>query len=214
LKFKFYSSAGHVSSKSLISAEAATWLKEHFQASLANVKATADKYFVAGVNHIVYHGTPYSPPDEKWPGRLLYAAVHFGPTNSFWNDFSALNQYVANCQSFLQSGMPYNDILLYFPIYDKWSEKESSLLQHFSCGERDYEGTSFKYLAEKIWQRGYSFDMISDRQIYNLQFNDNAIKSGEMNYRTILVPTTHYIPVGTFEKLVKLATKGANIIFL
>ncbi|MBN2013511.1 glycoside hydrolase family 2 protein [candidate division KSB1 bacterium] len=212
LRFKFATSAGHVAGKKLISAETATWLKDHFQASLADVKSAVDNLLLAGVNHIVYHGAPYSPPDEQWPGWLFYAAVHFGPTNSFWNDFPALNQYVANCQTFLQSGAPDNDVLLYFPIYDKWSEKGRSLLQHFSGREQDYEGTPFQYCAETMWKQGYSYDIISDRQVCNLQFNDNMLQSGESKYKIILIPAARFIPVATFEKLIALAREGATIL--
>lgn len=210
LRFKFATSAGHVTGKKLISAETATWLNDHFLSSLADVKAAVDKLLLAGVNHIVYHVTPYSPPDEKWPGWLIYAAVHFGPTNSFWNDFPALNQYVTNCQTFLQNGIPDNDVLLYFPIYDKWSEKGRTLLQHFSGQENDYKGTSFQHCAETLWKQGYSYDIISDRQIRNLQFNENMLQSGKIKYKTILIPATRLIPVDTFEKLTALVHEGAT----
>jgi hypothetical protein len=212
LRFKFASSAAHVTGKSLTSSESATWLKEHFSASLADVKEALDQLFLGGVNHVFYHGTPYSPPDEKWPGWLFYAAVHFGPTNSFWKDFPALNQYVTNCQTFLQSGTPDNDVLLYFPIYDKWSEQGRTLLQHFTGGERDYQGTSFQTCAETMWQRGYAFDIISDRQLANVQYQDNAIQTKGGSYQAILLPACRLIPVNTFEKLVQLAQNGAAIV--
>lgn len=126
LRFKFATSAAHVMGKPLASSESATWLNEHFQSSLGDVKLALDKYFVGGVNHIFYHGTNYSPPNEEWPGWLFYAAVHFTPANSFWKDFSALNNYVARVQSFLQRGKPDNDVLLYFPINDRFSEPPST----------------------------------------------------------------------------------------
>jgi len=212
LRFKFASSAAHVIGKTLTSAEAATWLKEHFSASLADVKEALDSFFLAGVNHIVYHGTPYSPPEEEWPGWLFYAAVHFGPSNPFWNDFPKLNQYVARCQTFLQAGMPDNDVLLYFPIYDKWSEQGRSLLQHFTGGERDYQGTSFQTCAETMLQHGYAFDIISDQQLENVQYKDKAIQTKGGSYQTILLPMCRLIPVKTFENLVQLAKNGATIV--
>ena len=45
----------------LASAEAFTWLGEHFQTSLAQAKEAADWLLLSGVNHLVYHGVPYSP---------------------------------------------------------------------------------------------------------------------------------------------------------
>ena len=105
----------HVAGRRLVSAEAATWLGEHFRSTLADVRAAVDRFFVAGVNHIVYHGTAYSPASEPWPGRLFYAAVEFSPQNAWWDDFGALNRYVARVQSFLQAGKPDHDVLLYYP---------------------------------------------------------------------------------------------------
>ena len=65
---KFASSAAHLNGKDLTSCESFTWLREHFQTSLADLKPAADFYFLAGVNHIFFHGTPYSPQDAAWPG--------------------------------------------------------------------------------------------------------------------------------------------------
>ena len=51
-RFKWATSAAHVAGRRLVSAEAATWLGEHFRVRLAEVKTTVDQFFVAGVNHI------------------------------------------------------------------------------------------------------------------------------------------------------------------
>jgi len=69
-----------------------TWLGEHFVSTLADVRAAVDRYFVGGVNHVVYHGTAYSPPGEPWPGWLFYASVHFQPSNTWWTDLALLNR--------------------------------------------------------------------------------------------------------------------------
>ncbi len=104
LRFKFASSAANVTGKQLVASESATWLNEHFLSSLGDVKKAIDLYFLGGVNHIVYHGTAYSPKEVAWPGWLFYAAVHFQQTNPQWKDFHALNTYITRVQSFLQQG--------------------------------------------------------------------------------------------------------------
>jgi hypothetical protein len=122
-RIKFATSAAHVTGKPLASAEAATWLGEHFMSKLSDVRTVLDNYFLGGVNHVFYHGTAYSPASEPWPGRLFYAAVEFNPQNSWWNDLTELNAYAARVQSFMQSGQPDNDVLLYFPIFDRYAER-------------------------------------------------------------------------------------------
>ena len=208
LRMKMATSAGHVSGKPLISAEAATWLNEHFLTTLSEVKKSFDRYFANGVNHLVYHGTPYSPLDAEWPGWLFYASVHFAPTNTWWEDLKTINSYVTNCQSFLQSSKPANDILLYFPIYDAWSERGKSMLEHF--GGRDEALT--KGLGEMLLSNGYTFDYISDKQIEQLTVNNNKILSNGAEYKTIVIPDCKYIPLATIQKVMSLAKEGAEII--
>jgi hypothetical protein len=208
LGFKIASSAAHVTGKKLASSESATWLDEHFCATLGDVKAALDRFFIGGINHIFYHGTTFSPPNEAWPGWLFYASVHFGPTNSFWNDFSSLNKYVTRCQSFLQDGQPDNDVLLYFPIYDQWSTPGKSMLQHFGAQVTGSAGD----VGQAMFDAGFSFDFISDRQLTNSQFSGNSLQTGGNFYKTVIVPQCQYIPLETFQKLIALATKGATII--
>ncbi|HET6541512.1 MAG TPA: glycosyl hydrolase, partial [Chryseolinea sp.] len=103
LRMKMASSAGNVVGKKLVSSESATWLNEHFESNLSDIKIALDRFMLNGINHILYHGTAYSPPGETWPGWLFYASIHMNPRNSLWTDADALNQYVARCQSFLQN---------------------------------------------------------------------------------------------------------------
>jgi hypothetical protein len=209
VKVKTASSVAHVTGKKLASSESATWLKDHFEASLADVKQAIDLYLLAGVNHVFYHGTTFSPQAAPWPGWMFYAAVHFGPTNAFWNDFGTLNTYIARSQSFLQAGKPDNDILLYYPISDEYAVRGRSLLLHFDGAAK---GSSVRKAAEFLFEKGYAFDYISDRQVAKLESEKGKILTGGTSYQTILLPPVKLIPVETFEKIVNLAKKGATVL--
>ena len=209
LRIKFASSAAHVTGKPLTSSESATWLNEHFLSSPGAVKHALDRFMLGGVNHIFYHGTTFSPHDEKWPGWMFYASVHFGLTNTWWKDFSKLNSYVTRCQSFLQDGLPDNDILLYFNFYDRISEPGRSLLQHFRGGGT---GTTARDVGDILIKKGYSFDFFSDSQLKDIKYSNNRLLAKGGSYQTIILPECHYIPVETLEKLIYLAKEGANII--
>ena len=211
LRFKFATSAAHVTGKPLASSETATWLNEHFQSSLGDVKLIMDKYFVGGVNHVFYHGTNYSPQNATWPGWLFYAAVHFHPNNPFWKDFGTLNNYAARVQSFMQAGKPSGDILFYFPFNDRNSEQGRDMLHHYD-GMEGFEKTTFKKSGEALLEDGYAFDFISDRQIMQLQSDGAVIKTGGIKYQTVLLSGVKLLPVETLDKLIKLAEKGATII--
>lgn len=214
LRFKFASSAGNVMGKTLISAETATWLADHFLSTLSDVKKSVDTYFLGGVNHLIYHGTAYSPVNDPWPGWLFYAAVHFQPSNPFWNHFKALNSYVSHTQSFLQQGHADNDILLYYPIADRFSDPGDNLLRHFDRMDMEFKGTVFQEGAVQMLKMGYAFDYISDKQLQKLRFQDNLIQTDSSAYQTIVVPGCKYMPVETMQHLLKLAEAGACIIFL
>ncbi|HWB94156.1 MAG TPA: glycosyl hydrolase, partial [Puia sp.] len=196
LRYKFATSAAHVTGKPLASSESVTWLNEHFLSSYGDVKTALDKYWLGGVNHIFYHGTAYTPIDDPWPGWLFYASVHFTPNDPDWPDFATLNEYVARVQSFLQQGSSDNDILLYYPIYDSWSEPGNALLKHYDRMDPEFTNTGFETCAQFLLGRGYSFDYISDKQIQQL--------TPQTHYKAIILPDCKYISVGALQKLLDL----------
>ena len=212
LRFKFASSAANVTGKQLVASESATWLNEHFLSSLGDVKKAIDLYFLGGVNHIVYHGTAYSPKDVAWPGWLFYAAVHFQQTNPQWKDFHALNTYITRVQSFLQQGKPANDVLLYYPIADRYAQPGNALLQHFDGMEKNFEKTDFEHVAKWMQEEGYGFDFFSDRQLKKFSFANKQIFTGGNNYKAILLPANKLMDELSFSKLLDLATNGATIL--
>jgi hypothetical protein len=211
---KFASSAAHVSGKKLVGCETGTWLQEHFTETLADMKYLLDDLFLSGVNHVFYHGTCYSPDEAGWPGWLFYASYEMNPRNSVWRDVPALNAYVARCQSVLQSGQPDNDILLYWPIHDFWSQPGGRLLPHMTVHARDwFEAQPVGKLAEQLWNRGYSFDYVSDRQLAAARLKNGKVEMPESSYRVVVVPTCERMPVATLKKLFSLAESGATVIF-
>ena len=211
VNLKAAASAAHVTGKRLVSSETCTWLDEHFESTLGQAKHVIDDFLLAGVNHMFYHGTTYSPQDAAWPGWMFYAAVHFAPSNSLWNDFGALNQYVARAQSFLQSGKPSNDILLYFPMADDWSKASKRRLLHLDSGNL-FDGTTMKACGSYLSNKGYSWDAISDKQLLDVAYKDGVFNVGGNAYRTVMIPEVQYMPIETLEKLIALANEGANIL--
>ena len=212
-RFKFASSAANVTGKKYASCEAATWLNEHFISSLSDVKKAVDLFFLGGINHVFYHGTCFSPQNEPWPGFLFYAAVEFTPVNPFWNDFKGLNNYITRVQSFLQQGMADNDILLYFPVFDRYADYGRGMLEHFDAISPAFKGTPFGTAAEMMITRGYGFDYVSDLQLMNTVQKEGVLQTEGNVYGTLILPGCKYIPVETFTQILRLANDGARIIF-
>jgi hypothetical protein len=211
---KFASSAAHVKGGNLVSAETGTWLAEHFTETLGEMKSLVDDMFLSGVNHVFYHGTCYSPDEAGWPGWLFYASTQMNPRNSIWRDAPALNDYIARCQSILQSGKPDNDILLYWPIYDYWNDPTNQLpTLQVESQQIWFENQAIGKTAHALWNRGYAFDYISDRQLQAAKVVDGKIQMPGGNYKVIVVPECKFMPLETFKQLLKLAENGATVIF-
>jgi len=211
---KFASSAAHVTGKSLVSSETGTWLEEHFTEKLSDVKYLFDDMFLSGINHMFYHGCCYSPDEAGWPGWHFYASTEMNPRNPIWHDAPAVNAYAARVQSILQSGQPDNDILLYWNISDFWMQPGDKLLPQLTVHARDwFEGQPIGKTAKELWDKGFSFDYVSDAQLKTAKVIDEKIQMPGGNYKVIVVPECKYIPLETFKQLLALAENGATVIF-
>ncbi|MDQ2687648.1 MAG: hypothetical protein M3Y28_07265, partial [Armatimonadota bacterium] len=209
---KFASSAAHVLGKPLTSSESCTWLGEHFTVSLADCKAALDQLLLAGINHVFYHGTPYSPSDAAWPGWLFYASTTFAPDDPLWRDFPTLNAYITRCQFVLQSGRPDNDILLYWPLHDLWQTRPNAFMLEIN-GHWLTEQPVGK-TAQTLWDAGYAFDYVSDRQLALAQVGEGGgIEMPGGRYQVIVVPPCVFMPEQTLGALLGLAESGATVIF-
>ena len=211
---KYASSAAHITGKPYTSSETFTWLTEHFRTSLSQCKPDMDLMFVSGVNHMFFHGTPYSPKEAEWPGWLFYATINMSPTNSIWRDAPAFFQYITRCQSFLQMGKPDNDFLVYLPVYDMWEEQPGRLLL-FDIHQMAKRAPKFIKTIHQITSNGYDVDYISDKYLQNTRYEGGNLRTeGGSNYKAIIVPAVKYMPEKVLAHLVSLAKQGATIVFM
>ena len=211
---KMASSAAHITGKKFTSSETFTWLTEHFRTSLSQCKPEIDQVFTSGVNHVFFHGTPYSPREAAWPGWLFYASVNMSPTNTIWRDAPAFFSYITRVQSFLQYGQPDNDLLVYFPVYDIWYEQQENYYFAFAIHGLRARLPKFYNTVEKIRESGRDVDYITDRYIMSATVENGLIKTtGGATYKALVLPATRFMPPETLEKLSQLANEGAKIIF-
>jgi hypothetical protein len=212
MMLKLATSAAHVTDKPRISNETFTWLGEHFNVALSQCKPEVEDAFLAGINHLFYHGTTYSPADAPWPGWLFYASVNFAPTNSFWPHLPGLNQYVTRCQSVLQTGKPDNEILVYWPICDIWNDPEGLEMQLTVHDIKEwlvYPG------IEQMARSGYSYDFISGALLQQVEpVRGRLVTSdGKISYDALVIPECDLMPLESLQKAIDLANKGSLVIF-
>lgn len=213
---KFASSAAHLTGKRRTSAEALTWLTEHFHTTLALCKPELDRMFCAGVNHVYFHGAPYSPPGAEFPGRMFYASINMSPTNTIWRDAEALFGYITRCQSFLAAGEPDNDFLIYLPIDDIRHEYRDKRFLMFDIHKMPQTMPRFRQAVDSVLGAGYDCDYISDRYIQSLKVdNDGMLRSqGGARYKALILPGCRLWPAETARRIVSLAREGATVVFV
>ncbi len=202
---KYASSAAHISGKRLTSSETFTWLTEHFRTSLSQCKPDLDLMFLSGVNHVVFHGSCYSPADEPWPGRRFYASVDMSPNNNWWSAMPAFSRYIERCQSFLQYGKPDNEVLVYLPYYDMIYDQPGSVAL-FDIHSMEKRAPKFIKAVQAIINNGYDVDYVSDR--YLMQ---DSVTS---RYAAIVVPDVRFMPLATLRRLVSIAEQGGKVVFV
>lgn len=216
MMLKFAPSAAHVNGKPYATSETFTWLAEHFKGSLSQCKPELEQVFLAGVNHVYYHGTTYSPDDIAFPGWLFYASTNFVPDNSWWPHVAGLNTYIARCQSVLQAGKSDNEIVMYWPIYDAWANTKGLEMDMAIHGINEWlRPTRFYKVANELQKSGYLLDFISDKAISN-----SSVVNGEISTnanaqlrKVLIVPQCKYMPLATLQNIIGLAKNGATVIF-
>ncbi len=200
---KFASSAAHIAGLKYVSCEALTWMTEHFRTSLSQCKPELDQAFAAGVNHVYFHGAPYSPEGAEFPGWLFYASINMSPTGGMWRDAPELFKYIERCQAFLTAGSPDSDFLLYFPVYDAWSRNTGKAYMMFDIHRIRQLLPEFKSLVDEITAAGYDVDYVSDSQLL-----------GAVPDKPIIVPPCSHMPVETARRLVELKKSGVPVHFI
>ena len=211
---KFASSAAHVAGKPYTSCESMTWLTEHFRTSLSQIKPEIDQLFLNGINRVFYHGSPYTPKEAAWPGWMFYASIQVNPNNTIFRDMIGLNDYAARIQSFLQSGSPDNEVLVYLPIYDIWQNYRKSNYVTFDIHKISEKLPYFQTMVYKIREMGYDLDFVSDSQLQKSVVAGNRVQTPGGKYKIIIVPDCTFMPVETMQKLVQMTKEGATVAFL
>ena len=211
---KYAPSAAHICGKPFTSSETFTWLTEHFRTSLSQLKPDIDLMFCAGVNHMFFHGTCYSPKNEPWPGWKFYASIDMSPTNSIWRDAPYFMQYVERCQSFLQWGQPDNDFLVYLPVRDMWKKQPEKLLMQFSIHAMGKLAPEFIQSILDIERAGFDCDYISERLLMNVSYKDGLlITKGGTRYKGLVIPGSGEMPENVKAHIEALKAQGAQIIY-
>jgi hypothetical protein len=185
---RWASSASHLYGRPVTSSETWTWLHSPvFRATPLDMKAEADLHFLEGINQLIGHGWPYSPPQAGEPGWRFYAAAVFNDHNPWYMVMPDIALYLQRISYVLRQGEPINDVAIYVPTDDIYAG--------FTLGNDSVNkaldarlGTD---LIGQILDAGYNFDFIDDA----------AIAKGGVPYKALILPAPQRMPEATKRKL-------------
>jgi len=172
---RWAASASHLYGRPVTSSETWTWLHSpSFRATPLDMKAEADLHFLQGVNQLIGHGWPYSPPSAGEPGWRFYAAAVFNDHNPWWPVMPEITKYLQRVSFLLRQGKPANDVAVYLPTDEAWSG--------FTVGKDSVNQVMQALLGPElipqILDAGFNFDFIDDR----------AIEKGGIPYPVLVTP--------------------------
>ena len=197
---RWASSASHLYHRNVTSAETFTWLHSPaFRATPLDMKVEADRMFLLGVNQVIGHGWPYSPPAVGEPGWNLYAAAVFNTHNPWFSVMPDITRYIQRVSWLLRQGEPANDVAILLPEDDA---QASFTPGHASITELMKQWITPE-LMSTILNAGYNIDYIDATTINKL---------GAVPYPILILPPTDRIPLATYTKIKEYASDGGKVI--
>jgi hypothetical protein len=105
--------AGHIYGKRRVHMEAFT-SDESWGEGPQDLKASADRVFCEGGNHMVWHTWAHNAPDAGLPGWAYYAGTHLNRNVTWWRKARPFIDYLARSSFLLQRGRFVADVLYYY----------------------------------------------------------------------------------------------------
>jgi hypothetical protein len=200
---RWAASASHLFGKPVTTSETWTWLHSPaFRATPLDVKAEADQHFLSGINQLIGHGWPYSPPAAGTPGWPFYAAAVLSDQNPWWPVMPDLAAYLQRVSFLLRQGEPVAEVALYAPTEDAWSTFKPGTPRYLNLFMKTVEWVGPK-VVPGILDAGHAFDVIDDGTL---------AEARARGYRAIVLPGVRWMPEATRRWLADYAGQGGVVL--
>ncbi|MBI3209192.1 MAG: glycoside hydrolase [Candidatus Solibacter usitatus] len=195
---RWASSANHLFGRPVTSSETWTWLHSpSFRATPLDMKVEADRHFLIGVNQLIGHGWPYSPPEAGEPGWRFYASGVFNHHNPWWMVMPEVTSYLQRVSFLMREGKPANDVALYIPTAD--------IRAGFTLGratiDRGINAQIGATLIPRILESGYQYDLF-----------DDGTSERAARYPILVLPGVERIPLATYRRLESYVRQGGILV--
>jgi hypothetical protein len=207
---RWASSASHIYGRPVTSSETWTWLHSpSFRATPVDIKAEADLHFLQGINQLIGHGWPYTPQGTEYPGNRFYAAAVFDEKNPWWIAMPDISRYLQRVSFMMRQGSPANDVALYLPNSDGWSNFSNGRI-HMIETLKDLVGPN---VMPSILEAGFNLDFFDDEALKSAgRVRTGTLELGSNAYKVIVLPGVERIPLETLRKLDEFVASGGILV--
>ncbi|CZR61746.1 uncharacterized protein PAC_11643 [Phialocephala subalpina] len=150
-RYRQYVGPAHLAEKRIISCELGAVILEVYELTLRSLLRLTNRAFAAGINMIVFHGSPfsYNYPNTTWPGFTSFdynfAEMHSRHQPAWEHGYREFMDAVARTQFIQQSGTPKIDLAF-------WDKPTSSAVRSDNLTELTSAGYTYEYLSPENFQ--------------------------------------------------------------
>lgn len=208
----FAASTAAIFGRRLCSSESYTWLRNpRFLESLEDIKAATDVQLAQGVNNIVCHGYPYSPPQVGAPGWVFYAGSVMNHNNTWWPYFRRVADYVGRACMLLRQGESASRVCLYAPTNDAWAESGQPPRSSGAETIRRFPDS----LAHSLRLAGYQYDLVNDESLVSrASITDGQLAIGDAKYDAIVVAGAERMQPKAMARIAEFASAKGAVLFV
>lgn len=208
---RIVSSSAALSGKELVSCESftcmygfpMTYLRDE---QTADLKLVADALFAQGVNHHVYHGTPYNPIGSDT--IEFFATTFFAPGGSLEPELADFNKYIESVSGIMQQGKVYSDIAMYIPY-------EDGVMQGAYPPERQRVWVWGEYELRYIYPpkeiEGYNPLWINRHFLNEATFDGKKLLVGDASFNALYIDVK-YMDARAIHRILSLAKEGLPVV--
>ncbi len=184
--------AAHIYNKPIVHMEAFT-SNEHWSEGPQDLKASADRAFCEGMNHVVWHTSAHQPPEAGKPGWAYGAGTHLMPNVPWWPMARGFLDYLARLSFMLRQGRFVADVLYYY-------------------GDGGYNFVPPKHVDPRLGF-GFDYDVTNAEVLQRLEVRGRKLVLPHgMEYEILVLPDRVDIHPPVLEKIAALVETGATVI--
>jgi hypothetical protein len=204
---KYASSGAHLAGKRIVSCEAMTNTSGVFAATLEYIKQATDINIICGINHFVFHGFNYSPPEAAFPGWIRFG-TYFHEQNTWWPYLHYYMTYASRLCQIMQDADPVSQIAILGPTPDVW--RNHGL-------DRNPFNLSPWYLHH-MWQAlnmyGYQSDYINGHILQGAHFTNGQLHFGPMSYQLVVICEVSSLSIETAKAVQKYLEQEGKVLII